>query len=408
LKHATRAPWPAGPEGGKALGWRAFAAAVRVLLANPHFPPYRGGIEGRLEGLARGMAARGHDVAVLTARLPGTCAREERDGYEVLRCPAWLWTRFPTNPPPSWTRGVRAAAEAWAPDVLDLHYRWAPDWTRACRALAERTPLVVTWHNGFGEGQGLVGVLSRANDARFARALLPRARRVVCISDFVRRGLAARGVPPERLAVVPPGFDVPALPAERRDGPAVFVGRLVATKGLDVLLHALARAPGVRVDVAGGGPQRARLQRLAARLGVTDRARFAGFVPEAEKRALLARAPFLVHPAREEALGHALAEAMLLGCPVVGTEVGGVPEVVGPGGVLARAGDPAALADAMLLLWRDRGLAEALGSKARQHAERFTWDRCVEGTLRVYERATAAEAPAPAARAPARPTAPRP
>jgi glycosyltransferase involved in cell wall biosynthesis len=360
---------------------------VRIALANPYFLPHQGGIEARMLGLARGLARR-HEVAVLTAQLPGTAREERIEGFTVLRCPARVWRSFPYNPPPVWTRGIADALDAFGPDVVDYQYRWAPEWNRAMSAWGARHPLVLTWHNAFGEGEGLTGALSRWNDRRFLQAM-GHARRLICISEAVERDLAAHGIPRAKLSTVHAGFDALPPVAASEDGHAVFVGRLVATKGLDVLLDALARAPELSVVVVGQGPERARLERAAARLGVAGRVRFTGFVPKEERLRLVASSRFAVHPARWESLGHVLVEAMLLGKPVVASDVGGIPEVVGAGGVLTPAGDADALAGAMRALWDDAPLREALGAKARAHAARFTWERCVERTEQAYRAAMA-------------------
>lgn len=380
---------PARGAGGPRKGLRRPPASrgMRVLLANPYFLPFEGGIEARMAGLARGLAAR-HEVAVLTCRLPGTAAEERRDGYAVLRVPATVWRSFPYNPPPAFARGVLDAVAAWGPDVADFQYRWAPEWTAAMRRWARRAPAVFTWHNPFGEGTGPTGALSRWHDARFLGALRD-VRRVITISQAVARDLGERGVPREKLVPIHAGFDAPpALPATD-GGYALFVGRLVDTKGLDVLLDALPRAPDVRLVVVGKGPRLGFLQRRARDRGVADRVRFAGFVSAEEKERLMAGARLVAHPARWEGLGHALAEAMLHGKPVVATDVGGIPEVVGPGGVLVPPEDPRALADALRGLWADAGLREALGAKARAHAATFTWERCVALTERAYREAAA-------------------
>ncbi|HVL88404.1 MAG TPA: glycosyltransferase, partial [Candidatus Thermoplasmatota archaeon] len=188
-----------------------------------------------------------------------------------------------------------------------------------------------------------------------------------------------------------------------RDGPAVFVGRLVPTKGLRVLVEAVARAPGVDVVVVGEGPERRRLERLARARGVSDRVRFAGAVPDDARQALLARARFVVHPALQEALGLAVAEAMRQGCPIVATTAGGIPDVTGDAARLVPPGDAEALARAMVELWSDPALARRLGERARRRAQDFSWPRYVAATLRVYERACASDGrDAPAARAPLR------
>lgn len=359
---------------------------MRLLLANPYFHPHLGGIEARMRGLARELARR-HEVAVLTARLPGTAEEERLDGFTVLRCPAVVWRSFPYNPPPVWTRGILAELESWNPEVADFQYRWAPKWTRAMEAWARKHATVFTWHNPYGEGQGFVRSLSEWNDARFLRSL-EQVRRVVCISESVRRDLAARGIGGSKLCTIYPGFGAPPeIGHEEERDHAVFIGRLVGTKGLDVLLEALALAPKVRVTLIGKGPERGNLEARARRLGVEERVRFAGFISEEEKARLTASARFVVHPSRWEGFGHALTEAMLLGKPVLATDVGGVAEAVGPGGILVPANDPPALARAMAALWQDKPLREALGAKALQHARTFTWERCARQTEEVYSEA---------------------
>jgi glycosyltransferase involved in cell wall biosynthesis len=231
-----------------------------------------------------------------------------------------------------------------------------------------------------------VGALSAWSDQRFLPKLRD-VRRVVCISRAVAQDLARRGLPQAKLRSIHAGFDPPLpVPAQEQDH-AVFVGRLVPTKGLDTLLEAMPHAPDVKVVLVGKGPEREALERRARALGLDGRVRFAGFVPEAEKARLVASARFVVHPARWEGLGHALLEAMQLGKPVLATDVGGIPEAVGPGGVLVPAGDPTALAGAMRDLWSQAGLRAALGAKAKAHAAGFTWERCVAQTEQVYREA---------------------
>lgn len=358
---------------------------MRLLLCNPYYHPFQGGIEARLHGTARGLAKQ-HEVAVLTAQLPGTAKEERREGYTILRVPAVVLDWFPYNPPPLVAWGIEDAIRAYDPDIFDFHYRWAPEWSRAFFAHAARAPAVFTWHNPYGEGTGWVRTVSEWNDARFLAGLGP-VRRVITISEAVARDLATRGVPRAKLRAIHAGFDpAPPIRAPRADF-ALFVGRLVETKGLDVLLDALPLAPGVRVVLAGKGPALDGLVERARKNGVADRVQFRGFVPEAEKQRLMGTARFIVHPARWEGLGHALAEAMLHGTPVLATDVGGIPEAVGPGGVLVKPEDPKALAEGMTRLWNDGGLREALGAKALQHARGFSWERCVAETERVYREA---------------------
>lgn len=361
-------------------------APVRLLLANPYFLPYHGGIEGRLAGMARELA-RDHEVAVLTARLPGTLLEERRDGYTILRQPSTVMSWFPYNPPPVFTPHVFDAIQGFDPDIVDFHYRWAPSWTRAFDSWSRRAPAVFTWHNPFGEGEGWLQTISEMHDRRFLQKL-GSARRIICISEFVAQGLVANGVAPERLVIIYTGFDPPAPAAVVERQPfALFVGRLVETKGLDVLIDALKDFRGGPVIIVGQGPARRRLERYAVLRGVRGRLSFVGQVPNEERDRLLATARMVVHPARWEGLCHALAEALLHETPVVATTAGGTPEVVGPGGILVPPNDPARLAEAMNALWGNENLRKELAVRGRAHVSKFEWAACLKNTLRIYREA---------------------
>jgi glycogen(starch) synthase len=111
-----------------------------------------------------------------------------------------------------------------------------------------------------------------------------------------------------------------------------FAGRLVAEKGLDTLLHALAKLPGVRLEIAGTGPMRAAWEALAHNLGLQRRVRFLGGLHFDGIAALYLRSTVVCVPsACDESFGYAAAEAMAMGCAVVATPRGALPELLGEG-----------------------------------------------------------------------------
>jgi glycosyltransferase involved in cell wall biosynthesis len=186
----------------------------------------------------------------------------------------------------------------------------------------------------------------------FSRWSLARADACVAVSAHVRAVAVARAPwAAGKTRVVHNGVDVERFTP--REGPKaeaftlVLVGRLERRKGVDLALRALARAPGVRLEVVGDGEERAALERVVRQLGVGDRARFHGYVADA--RPIVARAHAALCASRDEGLGIALLEAMAMGLPVVGFAVGGVPEIVEDGatGALCAAGDVDALAGTM-------------------------------------------------------------
>src|SRR5690606_13857120 len=185
--------------------------------------------------------------------------------------------------------------------------------------------------------------------------LRPLPAAYVAVSRPLARWLEPRlGVPVRVIPLIPPR--PPALPAadararlglaggERVAG---TIGRLVADKGCDVLLQAWARVPegirtGWRLLVAGEGPERGRLERLARRLGIAGAVRWAGAVPGAGR--LVSALDLYIQASRREGLGLAALEAAAAGVPAVLTLGGGLAEVAHLAPAAAPPGDPEALA----------------------------------------------------------------
>ena len=182
-----------------------------------------------------------------------------------------------------------------------------------------------------------------------------------------------------------------ALP-EPLPGPVRFVavGRLLAWKGYGLALDAFARAQsdsalaGAKLWIVGDGPERARLEQQAARLGLADRVHFTGRIPRAEVLEHLGDADVLVHPSLHDSGGYATLEGMAAGRPVVCLALGGPGLQVTPAtGVSVPTTDPEstteALADAFRRLAADGDLRRAMGAAGRARvASTFTWDRVAD------------------------------
>lgn len=200
--------------------------------------------------------------------------------------------------------------------------------------------------------------------------------RVVCVSRDAAAQSAGDGVAPWKLRTIHNGIDLARFPyaGPRAGGPAVTIARLSPEKDLPSLLRAVAlvarAAPDFRLEVAGDGPSRAELERLAHELGLDARVRFLGEVRDVP--ALLARASLFVLPSLTEGISITLLEAMARGLPAVATRVGGNPEVVldGKTGRLVSPGDPAELAQALLQLQGNPGQGHQMGLAARGRVER--------------------------------------
>jgi glycosyltransferase involved in cell wall biosynthesis len=212
----------------------------------------------------------------------------------------------------------------------------------------------------------------------------------------------AKGWPRERITYLPnfvPDTAAAAAAAGSaaaggRAPLALALGRLHPNKGFELLLEALAATQEITLWIAGDGPLRARLERLATRLGVTGRVRFLGWREDVPR--LLATADLLVCPSLYEPLGNVVIEAWSARLPVVATASDGPAGLIedGESGILvplpgSRGGGPQALADAIERVCADPALRAKLGEAGRRAYEAdFTEPIVVAGYRRFFDRVT--------------------
>ncbi len=290
----------------------------------------------------------------------------------------------------------------WRFDVLHAHClapagHAAARWLRR-RPAPGRPAFVVSAH-----GPDMINVPENSSVGRRACvAAMAAADLVMANSTWTAR--RCEEIAGRRLAVrvVYLGADVPAPMRSAANGAVrvVTVAHLVARKRHEVVLRALARLdPARRPEyvVIGDGPFRSRLERLAAELGVAERVRFLGQLPNPDAVAWAAACDLFVMPGVEEPFGVAFVEAMAAGLPAIGSRGEGGPEDIaaaGQGMVLVEPDDPAALAAVLDRLTADRAELARLGAAARETvAANFTWERCGVETVGAYRAALAAHPP---------------
>jgi glycosyltransferase involved in cell wall biosynthesis len=337
--------------------------------------------------LMKGLAGRGHEVALATAAGSGLGSRAKEAGLQVHDL------RFGGDWDPRVMAGVARCIRVFRPDLVHLHSRRGADTWGAFAARAAGRPVVLSRRVDFAIRP------TAWNRWRF-RALYDR---VICISNAIERVVLAGGVPPAKVVTVHSAVDTAQFRPDAEAGPRVrrqfgfepdaplfaIVAQLIPRKGHDVLFRAvqrlLPRYPTLRVAVFGRGAEEARLRDLALNLGVAPSIHWAGFHERMDT--VLPGVDAVVHPARLEGLGVALLQSLACGRPVIACPVGGIPEAVNDDdGWLVPVDDEAALADAMSCVIEDPALASQKGRAGRALMERsFSVDAMVEGNLRVYE-----------------------
>lgn len=360
-----------------------------------------GGMQTHTAALSRALDRAGVEQVVLTTRPPGTppCVPLGTAG-QVVRVGVPV-------PVARQLYGLAAGRRVrhLVADVDLVHAHQGEDLAvlPLAASVAGRlgVPLVVTLHTSVRHTMRVHNLRSfavRAIGAGVEADVLRQADAVLTLTGRAARHVLADGVPPERVHVLPSGFE-PALFAAAAADPEVsalpgrrilFVGRLHPQKDLPTLLRAvpLLGTPGARLVVVGDGPDRPQAERLARQLGLGRAVTFLGAVPHHRIPAILAAGEVLAMPSRYEELGSVLVEALRAGLPAVASRVGGIPDVVRDGvtGLLVPPGDPAALAAGLDRVLGQPTLAARLSAAGRERATAYDWSHLAGRVRDVYAR----------------------
>lgn len=326
------------------------------------------------------------------ARVP---AREERFGIDVLH------PRFPVLPKIGMSLSPLLLAAAVKPtiarmidegydfDLIDAHYFY-PDGVAAVKlGRYFNKPVVIT-----ARGSDITLIPQYALPRRMVQWAAHNAQGIITVCLALKEALVELGVPAHRIVSLRNGVDLKLFqPRDRATARAALdmtgftllsVGRLDRNKANDLTISALPMLPDVRLMIAGAGPERDNLEQLARKLGVADRVRFLGAVPQPELPAYYGAADAMVLASAREGWANVLLEAMACGTPVVASNVWGTPEVVAapPAGLLMSERTPQALAAAVTRL-RENYPSHA---DTRRYAEGFSWDDTTRGQIALFEK----------------------
>ena len=363
------------------------------LFVIASFKPAIGGFQEHAHQVTKHLNELGEQATILTPSRPGYAevdkAFDESCGYPVMRFDTqvgsgeWLTPYF-------YRRGlveiVGAARRAKVDYITVSTTGTTLDISALLASKLTRKPLITVTHE------------PHQSTVRWRRAfdlVLRKASRNVCVSSYTASWVAARGVDPRKICVIPNGVDMREIESRRArrgssrrvdaafsgPGPVVLtVARLVLSKGIQSVIAAMPRivsdVPGARYVIVGDGRDREHLLRLAAASPVADAVTFLGALSDDEKFDCYRRCAVFALPSQREGFGIVFLEANAFGKPVVGGRVGGVPDAVvhGETGLLVDPRSDSEVAEAIIRLLKNPDEARRLGDNGRRRVENeLTW-----------------------------------
>jgi glycogen synthase len=384
---------------------------MRILILNYEYPPLGGGAAVATAALARGLAEQGIAVDVVTAAASSTAGGEgtieqEADGaltvYRVKSrrrgvheagmadAASYLVSALPV---------IRGLLRTHQYDAAHVYFS-LPTGALLPFLNLRGIPVVVSLRGsdvpGYDRHNRRMQLAHRLL-APLTRWIWRRADRVVAVCDSLGQ-LALRTSPDLRYSVVQNGVDIelfhPANPPHAhppsRRLRCLAVARLVERKGLGDLIRAFALLERGRfeLEIVGGGPDEKVLRDLVAQLGLWHEVRFLGPADRHRVAERYRQADLFTLPSTAEAFGNVFAEALASGLPIVGSNTGGIPDLVehGTNGLLVPPGDVHALAGAIRYLADDPELRAEMSKRNRARAEAtLQWSQVTKRYLSIYE-----------------------
>ena len=363
---------------------------MRVLFWSELFWPFIGGAEIIATRLIPALQERGYEFIVVTRHdSPDLPTEDQYRGIPIHRFPFWTgFEKRDVDQLIALRQKVTELKRSFAPDLVHIHGCAFIALFHLDTMSAYPAPLLVTLINELPNHKverEWWGRVMRAADWVTGKApvvieqaceLVPEIRER---SSVIANGLEVPLLRPEPLAVDPPRL--------------LCLGRLDPQKGFDVAISAMTllsdRFPQLRLVIAGDGPERSKLERHIAELGLTEKVELVGWVAPDKVPALINTSMAVLMPSRYEGLPSVALQAGVMARPLVATEVGGLREVIvdRQTGIVVEPEDSEGVAEAVAFLVEHPEEATRMGQNARRRVQsEFSWQRCVDAYDRLYQK----------------------
>ena len=363
---------------------------MRICQVSSCFVPSHGGVETFVYNLSKSLVKDGHEVRVITSsrgKLP-SMYHEEIDGIQVVRFPE---KHFFLETPILYPIALHVMKEDY--DVLHVH-GMVPGLTELAVFIGrlKRKPVVVTYHcDAENNSRYINRAINVGYNAIVKYGLPMMANKIVTTTSSYANTSVGLSRVREKLTVIPCGvgeeylqYGVPHNGVGESEPPRLlYVGKLHKYKGVKDLLMAMSAVtreiPRAELAIIGDGREREHLETRARELGLDSNVAFLGWLSKNQLLETFAKSDLLILPSinsRREAFGIVILEGMALGKPVIASRIPGPESVIedGKNGLLIPPESPTKLAEAIIHLLRNQGIALAMGQAGREKAKQFSYD----------------------------------
>jgi len=382
---------------------------MKIAIVTTNFPRWHGDFRVPfIYEAARAIKAKGHFVRIITMHQPGAEEHEFMDGIEVFRS-RYLPERYEilqkdaAGIPSAWEKGFKGklfmlpyfwhfwlAVAKYAKGFDIIHANFSLSGLAALLSKRiHKAPYIITV-----QGSDVFKTINKPVINIFIGKALINAEKVIALSGSLADTTKQFGVSDQKIVVIPNGINISKFPLgsyDKRENQLLFVGSLIERKGVKFLLEAMKqihqRFPDYKLIVVGEGDQKTSLIDYVKRHGLANCVQFLGTQSQSRVGELMRQSKLLILPSIEEGQGVVLVEALASGTPCIGSNVGGIPDVISSDvGYLFEPGNSNQLAKGILHFIKDQDLWMETSKNARIKAqENYDWNKLTDRITKIYK-----------------------
>lgn len=382
---------------------------MKIAIVTTNFPRWEGDFRVPfIFEAARAIKAKGHLVRIITMHQPGAAEHEIIDGIEVFRS-RYLPDKYEilqkdtAGIPSAWEKGLKGklfmvpyflhfwlAVAKYAKGFDIIHANFSLSGLAALMSKqSHKTPYVVTV-----QGSDVFKTINKPIINFFIGKALRNAEKVIALSSSLAETTKQFGVSESKISIIPNGIDIskfPVGPLEKREKQLLFVGSLIKRKGVQNLLEAMIivnrMSPEYELLIVGEGDQKQTLVEYVQNNDLSSVVKFLGTQSQSQVGELMRKSKLLILPSFEEGQGVVLVEALASGTPCIGSNVGGIPDVISPDvGYLFEPGDSNQLVKAIIhFIENEKDWFDASKNARIKAEENYDWNKLTDRIVEIYK-----------------------